>query len=583
MPGGRLDNLIPLHARLNEWQLAGWTPTRVADSGLGCRLEADMRIPMADGVHLSADVYMPRRDGRYPVVLAFSAYNRDLHTAGVPTGTNEIGSPPIIASRGYVHVIVNARGTGCSEGTLQPWHCKAEVDDHQRCVEWAAAQPWCNGDVCLFGTSYYGMNQPEIAARQLPMLKAFFCNEICTDFRRHLFRYGGVFNADFLSLWLGANFTPEAMHRRMSPLKRALLSYVINRPWVWRLMRSRIDRIMQGFKKNRPTFEALRYFMALLADDDKGLPQPFWEGPYQELHRIEIPFVVVQNRGLIALHQFGAYDLFAHAGTMPEKRHLIIGPAEYTLPVYSWQLEALAFFDHVVKGLDNGYDKLARVRYWRDGANEWGSADDIPPTDANTQRLYLHAGGLLAPEIPASGTAHWLSVPRGTPVPPGVEPQELTYEWSVADDLELLGPVTLNLRFACNEIDSYIVARLDCVGRTGDARLIAMGHLRPARRRIDNVASGRNEIAIDLRTVDPLVPNMPVSLRFSLTPAAAAIKAGDTLRLRIASRTDLFRPRVQDGFIAPDMAVPPYFARNTIFFGSDTTLDLSVRGKHWVR
>ena len=110
-----------------------------------------------------------------------------------------------------------------------------------------------------------------------------------------------------------------------------------------------------------------------------------------------------------------------------------------------------------------------------------------------------------------------------------------------------------------------------------------MGHLRPARRRIDTSASGRNELAIDTQAVDPLTPNVPVSLRFSLTPAAAAIKAGDTLRLRIASRTDLFRPNVQDGFVAPDMAVPPFFARNTIFFGGNSTLDLSVRGKHWVR
>lgn len=69
----RLDNLIPLHARLNPWQLAGWKPTRVAEKGLGCRLHADTRIPMPDGTRLAADVYTPRRPGRYPVIVQFSA------------------------------------------------------------------------------------------------------------------------------------------------------------------------------------------------------------------------------------------------------------------------------------------------------------------------------------------------------------------------------------------------------------------------------------------------------------------------------------------------------------------------------
>ena len=577
MAAAWLDNLIPLRARLDEWQLAGWQPTRVAEAGLGCRLIADVMIPMTDGVHLSADVYTPRRPGRYPVIVTFSAYNRDFDTIGMPLGTNEIGSPSIIADRGYVQVVVTARGVGRSEGTLQPWQCKGEVDDHQRCVEWASEQPWSNGSVCLFGTSYYGMSQPAVAARRLPMLKAFFCNEICTDFRRHLYRYGGVFNADFISLWTGANFNPSAMRRRVAPVLRALLSQIVNRPWSWRLIHARLDKIMEGFKTNQLAPEALRYVTAALADDDEGLPQPLGGGAYRDLPNIEIPFVVAQNRGMISLHQFGAYDLFEHAGTPRHQRHLIIGPGEYVLPVYSWQLEALAFFDHVLKGVDNGYDKLARVRYWRDGAGTWGEADDIPPSDASRRRLHLQAGGELAAEAPADGACHWLSVPRGTPVVPGIAPQELSFAYNVTEPLELLGPVTLNLRFSCNEIDSYLVARLDCIDRDGHTRLLAMGHLRPSRRRVDEASSSKNEIAIDSHAIEPLTPNTPLSLRFSLTPAAATIKPGETLRLRIASRTDLFRPLPSEGFIAPDMAVPPYYARNTIHFGIDSALDLTLR------
>src|SRR5437763_483038 len=82
------------------------------------------------GVKLAADVYAPARPGRYPVMLQFAPYNLDLHTVGIPKGTNEIGSPPVAADRGYVQAVVTARGIGRSQGVLQPWLCEREIDDH---------------------------------------------------------------------------------------------------------------------------------------------------------------------------------------------------------------------------------------------------------------------------------------------------------------------------------------------------------------------------------------------------------------------------------------------------------------------
>ena len=101
-------------------------------------------------------------------------------------------------------------------------------------------------------------------------------------------------------------------------------------------------------------------------------------GPSGALGDIEVPFVVVQNAGYLNLHQFGAYDLFENAGTPKDHRWLIVGPATYDLPVYAWQLEALAFFDHLVYGADNGYAAQPRVRYWTEGANDYRSAPDWP-------------------------------------------------------------------------------------------------------------------------------------------------------------------------------------------------------------
>jgi predicted acyl esterase len=57
-------------------------------------------------------------------------------------------------------------------------------------IAWAAEQPWCNGEVAMFGTSYYGLSQPQPAVRRPPALKAFFCNEMCTDYFRHIVEFG---------------------------------------------------------------------------------------------------------------------------------------------------------------------------------------------------------------------------------------------------------------------------------------------------------------------------------------------------------------------------------------------------------
>ncbi len=96
----------------------------------------------------------------------------------------------------------------------------------------------------------------------------------------------------------------------------------------------------------------------------------------------------MQNAGYLNLHQFGAYDLFENAGAPADKKWLIIGPAEFELPAYHWQLEALAFFDHLVYGADNGYSAQPRVRYWAAGAEDFRSAADWPVPDSASMRLY---------------------------------------------------------------------------------------------------------------------------------------------------------------------------------------------------
>ncbi len=259
-------------------------------------------------------------------------------------------------------------------------------------------------------------------------------------------------------------------------------------------------------------------------------------GPSGALADIKVPFVVVQNPGYLNLHQFGAYDLFENAGTPPDRKWLIIGPASYDLPVYHWQLEALAFFDHLLYGADNGYAAQARVRYWTEGAEDYRSATDWPLPGSTPLRLYLASNGAdaathrLTCAPGEDGANRWAAVPLGAIVTAGfdeVANQRLTFEMPVEEEMELTGPVTVSLSFSSNEIDSHVVARTGLVSADGAYQILSMGAIRPACRRIDAARSTATEIAIDIDTPEPLAPGVPVTLRFSLTPQPVVLKPGE--------------------------------------------------------
>lgn len=584
--GAWLDNLIPLKAPALDphQQFAGWQPKPPVHAGLGCRLLADQRIPVEGGVTLSADVYTPKVPGRYPAIVQFAAYSRELHTAGIPTGSNEIGAPPVFTGHGYGQVVVMRRGMGRSGGEGRVFLNEQDVDDHAACIAWAAAQPWCDGRVVLFGTSYYGMTQPLVAVRRPPALKAFFCNEICTDYFRHLTQFGGVPGLYFFNLWMGANFTPAMFRLRVPPVVRALLSHITNsglkrlwQPWLMK----RADRLFGTFMRQTPTRAVRKWYVNWLIDGKTRAVSSIPPGPAGRLGEIEIPFVVAQNLGYFNLHQFGCYDLFENAGTPADRKWMILAPAHYELPVYAWQMEAIAFFDHVLHRAENGYREQPAVRYWLEGADRYAGAADFPVPDSRPLRLYPAtsdaASGVLETTAPASSEASWVAVPPGAVLIGGfdeVANQTITFDLPVDRPLHLAGPVSLSLRLSSNEIDTQVVARLSRIAADGSAHLLSLGTIAAARRARDAGRSTACEIAIDSQTPQPLTPGVPVDLAFSLTPAPVLLQPGEKLRLHIASRLDLLRSNVSRGHVQFDIPAPPYFARNTLHLGAASWLEV---------
>ena len=589
-PSLKLANALGYKQVLDQQQTAGWTPGAPIHSGLGCRLLGESMIPVADGVALEAEICIPKTAGVYPTVVVFSAYSHELQESGAPTGTNETGEAGVFTDRGYNHVVVSRRGMGRSQGDSVVFFNDTDVDDHEAVIDWVSRQDWCDGNVLLFGTSYYAVVQPEVAVRQPAALRGFFAYGTDTDYFSQIAMYGGAPQTDFLTLWMGANFTDTQEQLHLSPTVRAALSHVLNSPLkrLWEpQVQKRMTEIQDKFKAKTPAREYRALLSSWLYDGKTRATHTIPSGPRGRLEKIKVPFVVVNDAGAFNLHQFGAYEIFEHAGTPDDKRWLIMAPPEYALPVHRWQLEALAFYDHIVYDAPNGYKDQPRVRYHLDGRDhdDYRGAATFPIPDTRPLRAHLASAGAddsvhrLEEQPPPPGTNSWTATPFGAVVPPHMDEVAnplLTFQRDITEPTELVGPVSASLRFSCNEIDSHVIVRVARIDVDGGLHHLSMGSIRPVYRERDNTRSFDTEIVHRFDRPQPLTPGEPVTLRFSLTPSPVALVPGEKLQIDIGSRTDLLRSDVSHGFEQFDMIVPPYFSRNTIHFGPDSWVEFRL-------
>ena len=246
-----------------------------------------------------------------------------------------------------------------------------------------------------------------VAVRRPKGLRAFFANGTDTDFFRHIVMFGGAMQVDFLTLWMGANFTEGQERLHVPPIVRALMSHIFTSPlkhlWV-PFIQKRMKKIMDSFKKNVPARKYRQLFADWAFDGKTRATNSIPEGPRAHLDQIEVPFVVIEDMGALNIHRFGVHDLMQNAGTPANRKWLIMAAPEYSLPVHRWQLEALAFYDHIVYGAENGYSAQAPIRYFAEGDPEgkFRSAAAFPIPGSEKIRFYLGSGGADA-EI---GRAH---------------------------------------------------------------------------------------------------------------------------------------------------------------------------------
>jgi putative CocE/NonD family hydrolase len=152
----------------------------------GVVVDRDVFVPARDGVGLAIDIYRPDGPGKFPALITLSPYGKDaqmFETPPQPFGKSifeasiECGDADWYAKRGYVYIIADLRGIGHSEGIYEGLFSRHEGQDGADIVEWAAKQPWCDGNVGTAGICYFSSMQLHIAAEQPPHLK---CISSCT-------------------------------------------------------------------------------------------------------------------------------------------------------------------------------------------------------------------------------------------------------------------------------------------------------------------------------------------------------------------------------------------------------------------
>jgi putative CocE/NonD family hydrolase len=285
------------------------------------------------------------------------------------------------------------------------------------------------------------------------------------------------------------------------------------------------------------------------------------------LDKIEIPIGLGVTQGAVALHQFGPYDAWHR---MEAPRKFFVGPPDAARPWKTFHEETLAFYDHHLKGIDNGYDELPAVRYWLQGAEEWREAQDWPVPGTEEVRLYPTPRSAEAKEThplerqtpSGDAEASYLALPKSTLYPEEVnryESQVLSFATEpFVEDTEMVGPITLSVRLSSTAIDTYLTARLSDLDSGRERRSLSFGYQRAAIRKIDEARSKPTEVVVHQRdAVEPLTPGEPVTVVLSLTVSVNLFREGHRLLLEIGSRTDLIGATFAEGFVYFDADAPP--------------------------
>ena len=572
--------LAPGERRLNGIQTTGREYRNLSEPSFTIRRSNNVSVTVRDGTILLADLFQPDSDGAFPALVSFSPYPRQIQDVGAPLGFIEAGASDFFVPRGYVHLIVNARGTGGSGGAwtmLDP----QEREDLHDLVEWVAVQPWCDGNVGMLGVSYFAMAQLAAAATKPPHLRAI-APLLTTDDVYDAVWHHGLLNAGFISAWLPAvgvlSQKPDSFWRSW---RIDLVRDVLSIPAIHARMQNLngesivtvLKHVIHAHYPERPFGELWRA-VAVEHPTHDG----FWDARDTRplLGSVDIPVYLGADWDNVPLHLPSTFSAWAALRHNPNVRMAMLSPGGFSWPWESLHYEVLAWYDHWLKGRKTGVMEGPPIRYQVPGAEGWRTTGEWPPPESRLTPFALCANGVLAPEEGEPGCREYLYIPADSGEPTNANPPELPamLHWETPPfdaDVEFAGNIELTLEASITAFDTSWIAVLYGVPPAGEPEAITAGWLRAAFSTIDEKRSVRGAPVPDCRTPRAVPVGERVSYRIPVVPNARRLAAGHRLRLVIASADETDKTPTILGFTH---AVVREASRNTIYSASRLWLPL---------
>ena len=534
---------LPVQRHLNGPQTSGRNYRNLSEPQYAMVCDQDVPVPMRDGVKLLVDVYRPDAEGRFPSLFAASCYPRQIQNLGAPMGFIEAGVSEFWASRGYVHVIANLRGTSGSEGTFTFFDAQ-ERHDMYDLVEWIAAQPWCDGKVAGIGLSYFAGTQVEAAVERPPHLKAIFPLGLSHDFYEAA-RHHGLFSSSMMSPFLSnvGIMSDQGKDKLWRGKMINLLRHVLALPKIHDRFATfngeSAKALLQGLRHlNYETHPWDDIWRAMAVEHP--VRDAWWDDRNTErmLADIDTPVYLGCDWENVPLHLPGTFRALKALGSNPNVRVVLLGKYGLTWPWESLHEEALAWFDHWLKGHDTGVLEGPRIRYWLPVAEEWRTADEWPPAESRLIELALRADGALARDEGQSGTRCYECLGTGLDRLPQTSdpPSSLSWETApLAGDVDMAGNIELRLEASATASDTAWIATLQDVSPDGSLYEVTAGWLQASLREVDEPASEPGAPVLPCRRPQVVPVGEKILYRIPLVANARRFKTGHRVRILLSS------------------------------------------------
>ncbi|NMD94270.1 CocE/NonD family hydrolase [Rhodococcus sp. BL-253-APC-6A1W] len=485
-------------------------------------------ITMPDGCRLSARIWLPEgvENNPVPAVLEYIPYrHRDT------TRARDELNHPYIAGHGYACIRVDLRGSGNSDGVLEDEYLPTEQDDACAVIEWAAQQPWCDGNVGMMGISWGGFNSLHVAAKRPPALKAIISASATDDLYVDNMHYmGGCLLSDNLS-----EATVMFAFNSMAP-DPTIVGDRWREMWHERLQGSGLWVEKWLEHQHRDDYWKRASVNENYADVQcpvfavGGWADGYTNAIFRLMENLDVP-----RKGLIG--PWG--HKYPHQG--------VPGPE------IGFLQEVVRWWDYWLKGIDNGIMDEPMLRMWKQGSvpphpryperpGTWISEPSWPAPGIESREYSLTRFGLdqdadpdaverrdLAVCSPLSlGMAggKWASY-AATPDLPSDQREEdggaLVFETEALDEpLDVVGLPKLDLEISADKPVAMVAARLSDVAPDGQATRVTYGLLNLTHR--DGSADPQ-----------PLEPGRKYRVRVKLNGMAQEFPAGHRIRLSLST------------------------------------------------